>query len=92
MKKSSPQPEVHNADVSHSMGAQPPHSTRRLLGSRRVIPNNSGKEHREMETPLSKPNPVLSMFTQLLDNALGENAETAQRSYRLSVDDLEHTL
>lgn len=45
-----------------------------------------------METPLNNPNPVLSTFTQLLNDALAENIEAARRFYRLSVDDLEHTL
>ena len=45
-----------------------------------------------METPLNNPNPVLSTFTQLLNDALTENIEAARPFYRLSVDDMEHTL
>ena len=45
-----------------------------------------------METPLNNPNPVLSTFTQLLNDALAENIEAARPFYRLSVNDMEHTL
>ena len=54
-------------------------------------PNNSGNENREMETPLSKTNPVLYVFAQLLDKALTENGETAQQFCRPPVDDLEYS-